>query len=265
MTRVDGAGDAGPRGDGARAAGLLWIVVGAVLILDAVIVLFTISLNSGVVATFVLGGLYLSYGLYRDRTLGQARNLLSRWLKVLVPTVSVLLLLLFVSLAVFGRTDTVSHREDAVVVLGAALKGEEVTPSLRSRLDAAVGYSVANQDAVVVVAGGQGPGESITEALAMERYLVAHGVPEDRIVREDRSTSTYENFVYTKSLLDAHFDADYTTAFITNDYHVFRAGGIAEKAGIGSTHAHADTPWVEIPVAYVRETLAITKFFLTGR
>ncbi|GAA2224729.1 YdcF family protein [Promicromonospora sukumoe] len=265
MTPVDAAGGSDPVGGGARAAGLLWIVVGAVLILDAVIVLFTISLNSGVVATFVLGALYLSYGLYRDRTRGRARNLLSRWLKVLVPTVSVLLLLLFVCLAVFGRTDTVSHREDAVVVLGAGLKGEEVTPSLRSRLDAAVGYSVANPDAVVAVSGGQGPGETIPEGLAMERYLVAHGVPEDRILREDRSTSTHENFVLTKGLLDAHFDADYTTAFITNDYHVFRAGNIAENAGIDSTHAHADTPWIEIPVAYVREALAITKFVLTGR
>ncbi|MFD7024593.1 YdcF family protein [Promicromonospora sukumoe] len=265
MTRADSAGEAGPPGGGTRAAGFLWIAVGTALILDAVIVLFTISLNSGIVATFVLGALYLSYGLYRDRTRGRARNGPFRWLRVLVPTASVLLLLLFTSLAVFGRTDTVSHREDAVVVLGAGLKGDEVTPSLRSRLDAAVGYSVANPDAVIAVSGGQGPGESITEALAMERYLVAHGVPEDRILREDRSTSTHENFVFTKSLLDAHFDADYTTAFITNDYHVFRAGRIAENAGIGSTHAHADTPWVEIPVAYVRESLAITKFFLTGR
>ncbi len=261
MTRVDSPGEAGPLGGRARAAGLLWIVVGAVLILDSVIVLFTISLNSGVVVTFVLGGLYLSYGFYR----GRVRNGLFRWLKVLVPTVSVLLLVLFASLAAFGRADTVSHREDAVVVLGAALKGEEVTPSLRSRLDAAVGYSVANPDAVVVVSGGQGPGETIPEGLAMERYLVAQGISEDRIIREDRSTSTYENFVLTKGLLDAHFDADYTTAFITNDYHVFRAGKIAENAGISSTHAHADTSWVEIPVAYVRESLAITKLVLTGR
>ncbi|MFD6443744.1 YdcF family protein [Promicromonospora sp. NPDC060204] len=250
---------------------LLWIVVGAVLILDALVVWFTSSLNSGVVATFVLGALYLLHGLHllhgsrRDRTRAGTENGLFRWLKVFVPAATALLLVLFASLAVLGRTDTVSYREGAVVVLGAGLRGEEVTPSLRSRLDVAVEYSVANPDAVVVVAGGQGPGETITEALAMERYLVAHGVPEDRILREDRSTSTHENFVLAKSLLDARLGADYTTAFVTSDYHVFRAGGIAEKAGIDSTHLHADTPWYEIPVDYVREAMAITKFVLTGR
>ena len=245
-----------------RAAGFLWIVVGAVLILDAVVVLFTISLNSGVVATFAIGTLYLFHGLYRARTRARAQHGLFRWVGILVPVVSVLLLVFFACIAAFGRADTVSHQEDAVVVLGAGLKGEEVTPSLRSRLDAAVGYSIANPGAVVVVAGGQGPGESITEAFAMERYLVAHDVPEDRILREDRSTSTYENFVLAKILLDARFDADYTTAFITSDYHVLRAGELAERAGIASAHAHANTPWYETPVAYVRESLAITKLLL---
>lgn len=250
---------------GTRTAAPLWIVVGAVLILDALVVLFRIGLNSGVIATFVLGALYLSYGLYRDRIRAGTREGLFRWVKTFVPIGTVVLLLLFASIAVLGRTDTASHQEDAVIVLGAGLKGGEVTPALRSRLDVAVGYSTANPEAVIVVAGGQGPGESVTEALAMERYLVSHGVPEDRIIREDRSTSTHENFVFTKGLLEARFDADCTTAFITSDYHVFRAREIAEQAGIDSTHAHADTPWYGIPVDYVRESLAITKFVLTGR
>jgi uncharacterized SAM-binding protein YcdF (DUF218 family) len=242
-----------------------WIVVGAGLILDALIVLFTTSLNSGVIATFVIGILYLFYGLHRDRIGAGTREGLFRWVKTFVPVVSVLMLLLFASIAVLGRTDTVSHQEDAVIVLGAGLKGDEVMPALRSRLDVAVEYSTANPAAVIAVAGGQGPGESVTEALAMERYLVSHGVREERILREDRSTSTHENFALTKGLLDDRLDAGYTTAFITSDYHVLRARGIAEHAGIGSTHAHADTPWYEIPVDYVRESLAIAKFVLTGR
>lgn len=243
----------------------LWIVIGALLILDALIVLLTISLNSGVIATFVIGVLYLLHALHRGRTRAGTRNGPSRWVKVSVLVATALMLVLFASIALLGRADTVSHQEDAVIVLGAGLKGEEVTPSLRSRLDAAVEYSIANPGAVIAVAGGQGPGESITEALAMERYLISHGVSEDRIIRESRSTSTSENFVFTKSLLDAHFGAHYTTAFITSDYHVFRAAEIAEAAGITSTHAHADTPWYEMPVDYVREFLAITKFLLTGR
>jgi uncharacterized SAM-binding protein YcdF (DUF218 family) len=141
----------------------------------------------------------------------------------------------------------------------------DVTPALRSRLDVTVDYANANADAVIVVAGGLAPGETVTEALAMKRYLVARGVAEHRIIQEGRSTSTFENFVHAKGLLDARFGTEYTTAFVTSDYHVFRAAGIAETAGVRATHAHADTPWYEVPVDYVRELLAITKFVVTGR
>ena len=244
---------------------IVWILLGAVLILDALIVSITFSINSGVIATFGIGVVYLFYGLCRDRIRASGRRALLQWMRIPILVGSALMLLLFAFIAALGRMDTVSHQEDAVIVLGTALNGEEVTPPLRSRLDVAVEYATANPDAVIAVAGGQGPGESITEALAMERYLVSRGVAEDRILREDRSTSTYENFVFAKRLLHAHFEANYTTAFITNDYHVYRAGEIAEDAGIGSTHAHADTPWYGIPVDYVREFLAITKFVLTGR
>ena len=241
---------------GTRTAAYLWTVVGAVLVLDALLVLSVVRIHTGVIATFVLGVLYLLHGLYRR---------LPRWAWVLVPILTALMLVLSAALATFGRTDTATHREDAVVVLGAALKDGEATPALRSRLDVAVDYSVANPEAVIVVAGGLGPGETVTEARAMQRYLVAHGVAEDRILREDRSTNTSENFAYTKGLLEARFGTDYTTAFVTSDYHVLRAAGIAEKAGTRSTHAHADTPWFEVPVDYVRELLAITKFVATGR
>jgi uncharacterized SAM-binding protein YcdF (DUF218 family) len=250
-------------------AAVLWVVVGAVLILDALVVLCVSSMHTGIVATFVIGVLYVFYGLSlhrtRHRTLPGAGHGPTRWLRIFVPSLTALMLLLFACLAVFGRVDTASQEEDAVVVLGAAVKDGDVTPALRSRLDVAVDHADANADAVIVVAGGLPPGEAVTEALAMERYLVTRGVAEHRIIQEGRSTSTFENFVHAKVLLDAHFDSEYTTAFVTSDYHVFRAAGIAEAAGVRATHVHADTPWYEVPVDYVRESLAITKFVVTGR
>src|SRR5690606_31612897 len=128
------------------------------------------------------------------------------------------------------------------------------------RLDVAVETSVTNPDAVIVVAGGLAPGETVTEARAMQRYLVAHGVAEHRILREDRSTSTSENFAYAEELLEERLGPDRTTAFVTSDYHVLRAAGIAQNAGVRATHVHAGTPWFEVPVDHVRELLAITKF-----
>ena len=265
MTRAAGALDPRRLDRGARLAAVLWVVVGAVLVLDALVVLFVSSMHTGIVATFVIGVLYMSYGLSRHRTRPGARQGAPRWLRIFVPSVTVLMLFFFACLAVFGRMDTASQEEDAVVVLGTAVKDGDVTPALRSRLDATVDYANANADAVIVVAGGLAPGESVTEALAMERYLVTRGVAEHRIIREERSTSTFENFVYAKGLLDVRFGTEYTTAFVTSDYHVLRAAGIAETAGLRPTRVHADTPWYEVPVDYVRECLAITKFVVTGR
>lgn len=248
---------------------VLWAVVGAVLILDALVVLFVSSMHTGIVATFVIGVLYVFYGLFRHRALSGARSAARqgppRWLRILVPSFSVLMLLFFAGLAVIGRMDTATRDEDAVVVLGTAVKDGEVTPALRSRLDVAVDHANANPDAVIVVAGGLPPGETVTEALAMKRYLVSRGVAEHRIIQEARSTSTFENFAHAKDLLDARLGTEYTTAFVTSDYHVLRAAGIAETAGVRATHVHADTPWYEVPVDYVREALAITKFVVTGR
>lgn len=252
-------------GTGVGVVTVLWMVVGAVLILDALVVLFVSTMHTGIVATFVIGVLYVLYGLSRHRTRPGARQGPPRWLRIFVPSLTALTFLVFACLAVLGRTDTASQEEDAVLVLGTAVRDGEVTPALRSRLDVAVDYANANPDAVIVVAGGLPPGETVTEALAMKRYLVTRGVAEHRIIQEGRSTSTFENFVYAKGLLDARFGKEYTTAFVTSDYHVFRAAGIAETAGVRATHLHADTPWYEVPVDYVREVLAITKFVVTGR
>lgn len=265
MMRAAGGFDLRRLDRGARLAAVLWVVVGAVLVLDALAVLFVSSLHTGIVATFVIGVLYVVYGLSPHRARPGARQGPPRWLRIVVPSLTALMLLCFACLAVFGRMDTASQEEDAVVVLGAAVKDGEVTPALRSRLDVAVDYSIANADAVIVVAGGLAPGETVTEARAMERYLVTRGVAEHRIIQEGRSTSTYENFVYAQGLLDARLGTGYTTAFVTSDYHVFRAAGIAGTAGVRATHTHAGTPWYEVPVDYVREGLAITKFVVTGR
>jgi uncharacterized SAM-binding protein YcdF (DUF218 family) len=251
-------------GAGVGVLTVLWVVVGAVLILDALVVLFVSSMHTGIAATFMIGVLYVLYGLSRHGTRTGARQGPPRWLRIFVPSLTALMLLVFACLAVLGRTDTASQEEDAVVVLGTAVQDGEVTPALRSRLDVTVDYARAHPAAVIVVAGGLPPGETVTEALAMKRYLVTRGVAEHRIIQEGRSTSTSENFVYAKELLDARLGTDYTTAFVTSDYHVFRAARIAETAGVRATHMHAGTPWYEVPVDYVRESLAITKFVVTS-
>ncbi len=181
------------------------------------------------------------------------------------------LFVLFIAFTVFvcqyGQNDNVTYEEDALIVLGAKVNGETPSLLLAERLNAALQYYDLNPDIVIVVSGGQGPNEAITEALAMERYLMAKGVPADKIIREERSTTTVENFVFSKELLDSHFDGLYKTVIVTNDFHIFRSNLIAEGIGMESSHVHAKIPLRSVPANYLRETIAIVFqiLFKTGQ
>ena len=102
--------------------------------------------------------------------------------------------------ASFARPAT--GKEKAVVVLGAGLRGEQVSGLLARRLDAALDYYRENPDVLLVVSGGQGPDEVIPEAEAMARYLAARGVPQENIIKEDKSESTEQNFEFSRVLLE---------------------------------------------------------------
>lgn len=160
-------------------------------------------------------------------------------------------------LAVHGSVDTADDDADAVVVLGAAVHGRELSRTLVGRLDTALAYHQRNPRAVIVVSGGQGPQEEVPEAVAMRDYLVSRGVTADAVVLEDRSTSTEENFAFSKVLLDQRFDDDYRVVFVTDEFHVYRAGCIAERAGLAAQHVSSRTPWYFWPANYLRETVAV--------
>ena len=166
---------------------------------------------------------------------------------------------------IYGRTDTLTGDEDAIIVLGAGLRGDRVSLTLRDRLDAAIDCFDQNPDVLIVVSGGQGPQEDITEALAMERYLMEHGVPADRIVKEDRSTSTAENFAFSKALLDKRLGENYSVAYITNDFHILRAGQVASRQGFDQiTHAHSSTVWYLVVPHCLRECVAVLWYWISG-
>ena len=146
-----------------------------------------------------------------------------------------------------------------VILLSAGIFRE----SLKNRLDAVVDYCQENPEVTIIVSGGQGPQETITEALAMERYLLEQGVREEQIVKEQMATSTRENFLYSKEILDRRFDGAYKVAFITSDYHIYRANLIAKSVGFEEiAYLGSDTPWYQILPSGIRECLAVVKQWL---
>ena len=157
-----------------------------------------------------------------------------------------------------------SHQEvpteaDYVIVLGARVKGTIPSLSLQYRIDAAAQYLLKNEETIVIVSGGQGPDEDLSEAEAMRRGLVSQGIKAERILLEDQSTSTYENIAFSKKLIPSGLE---TGLLVSNDYHLYRAGLIAKKAGLKVTGLPAKTPKIALVKSLVREYLSITKHYL---
>ena len=170
--------------------------------------------------------------------------------------------LIFASfLGIYGNVGSVDHTEDVVIVLGAGIQGERVTRPLAHRLDTAIDYWNENPDAIIVVTGGLGNRATITEAEAMARYLIARGVPESHILREELSTSTYENLVFAKEILEEAFPDGFGAVLITNDFHIYRAVRTARQVGLDVNRLGAYTDWYTWPVNYLREMLAVVSLW----
>ena len=136
---------------------------------------------------------------------------------------------IIVEIRIFSGMFSKCDREvDCIIVLGAQVKGRKITDSLKRRLDKAVFYLRKFQYTKVIVSGGQGKGEDITEADAMADYLICSGIDKKRIIREDRSVSTRENLRFSGQYIDPMTDS---IGIVTNGFHMYRAGLIAKQEG----------------------------------
>lgn len=148
---------------------------------------------------------------------------------------------------------------DYLIVLGAKVKGTGPSLSLKYRIDAAADYMLDNRETIAVVSGGQGKDEVRTEAEVMKQGLLDRGIEEERIIMEDQSTTTLENIAFSKRLLP---DEEAQGLIVTNDYHLYRSVEMARRAGLEISGVPAKTPESVRIKSYLREYLAITKYYL---
>ena len=151
---------------------------------------------------------------------------------------------------------------DYVIVLGAQMKADGPSKALQYRLDEAIRYLNENPSSKVIVSGGQGSDEHISEAQGMYEYLVEKGIEKDRIIKEDKSVNTTQNLAFSAEYLDRERDS---VAVVTNNFHVFRAVKIAEKAGYQNVCGIAakGEPFLQIN-NMMREFFGVMKDFLFG-
>ena len=154
---------------------------------------------------------------------------------------------------------------DCIIVLGAAVYGEEPSITLQHRLQGAFAYLQENPRTKAVVSGGQGAGEDISEAECMRRYLIASGINPERILLEDRSTSTKENLAFSKAVIEADGGSVDRVVIVSSGYHLYRAEQMANSLGIRATgKAGSDGYPIYMLGMYLREALAVAKLWVFG-
>lgn len=232
---------------------------GLLLFINCIWILF----RSGVSNTFLLSlGLFAgtcTYAAFYDRL----RKI--KWLNCAIFGAGIIAAVFGIFVMAYGRKDTATFQEDAAIVLGAGLRDGEPSRMLRNRLDMAVKYHFQNPEAVIIVSGGIGHGQVVSEAYIMARYLQAAGVPWELIVQEDGSHSTFQNMVLSLEILEELFPEGFQAVVITNDFHIYRAVRFTRIVGMeNATGLHGNTPVFSLPGALVREIAAIVKMWLVG-
>lgn len=150
------------------------------------------------------------------------------------------------------------RRADTLVVLGAGLlDGHRIGRVLGARLDTALALAHQQKKPVtIVVTGGQGPDESISEAAAMAAYLQAHHF-QGTIVQETQATNTLTNLMNSQRLWMQLPNQGGRVVLVTSAYHLFRTRILAHQLGLRLPGQPAPTLWSYLPIAWAREFLAI--------
>lgn len=181
------------------------------------------------------------------------------WLLFYVVLGAVVVTLIVVSSTMFPRKQVSC---DYLIVLGAQVRGRKITDSLLRRLKKAQTYLSVHKETKVIVSGGQGKGEAITEAEAMADYLQNQGIEKMRIYLEDRSRTTQQNLEFSETFFDKE---KHCVGIVSNNFHLYRACQIAKRLGYRRIEPVAASCHPLLFVNYmIREVLAVWKLWICG-
>ena len=216
----------------------------------------------------LLGGIFLCIFGYINQALYKNKTYI-KIIKIIKP-------LFFIGLTIFILTELAivgfslqknMDKADYTIVLGAGIRGETLTVTLKQRVDTAIEYANSNDEfGYIVVTGGQGPGESITEAEAMKRYLESNGIDAKKVIKEEHATDTYENLQYSKEIIEKHSGKsieNLNIKVITSGFHLLRSKMLCEKLDFGNVTYCASPIWsIFIPTYYIREFIGFYKMLV---
>lgn len=240
------------------------ITLGVLLILHVI----SINIMSGVIVAFslpiiILGIIFILYHFVKNKI--KKSQFLSKGLKILKVLLCIgIICFLGIEAVIISYPKHNEKKDDYILVLGAGLRdGTIPTATLRGRLDAAIECLKENNSSYIVLSGGQGDDEDLPESHAMSKYLQEKGVDKDRIILEDESRDTNQNFKYSKEKIKEHSHKSLdqiSVKIVTTDFHAFRSSILAKKNGyINFDNYSSPTIGYLIPITYTREAFAIVK------
>ena len=249
-----------------KALRIAMIVIGILGIADTAVFSIWSNLNLGIILPAILGTPLLIAGIFFDRLRALTEN--APWLRYAFFGAYAAVFLFMIIIG--GMIFTSAHEEpedgaDVLIVLGCAVHGNRVSLTLSYRLDRAIEYLNENPNTIAIVSGGKGQGESVSEAEAMRKYMVQKGIAAERIIEEDKSESTEENFRFSNEIINSLFPNGAKIAFVTTNFHVLRAELVAKKQGIEADGFGAKDVWYTAMNNYMRESIALAYYKLTGK
>lgn len=240
-------------------------IVGVICLLYYGVIVYYAGIQSSFAWLWLLAGVGSIVGAMVLRYLWRQEIEISRPLMTMMIGAFIIAFSIFVfieGMIVYHANKEAKPGMDYIIVLGAQVRGTRITRSLKERLEEAILYLNENPGTLAIVSGGQGPGEDITEARAMNNYLIKKGIDEKRIILEERSRNTNENILYSKKLITM---ANPEVAVVTNGFHVFRAKRIALKQGFPQVQGiAADSDPILFINYYVREFFGVLKDWTFG-
>ena len=164
---------------------------------------------------------------------------------MLIGAVALLAILFFtVEILIFSHSDgdaQIPPSARVLIVLGCQVKGETPSEMLTYRIDAAYHYMSAHPDTVAVLCGGQGNGETITEAECMFRELISRGISSDRLFLEDQSTDTAENVGFASQIVRELGYGD-EVIVVSSGFHLLRGKLLCDAVGLKAYGVAGEMP-----------------------
>jgi uncharacterized SAM-binding protein YcdF (DUF218 family) len=152
-----------------------------------------------------------------------------RWVTGVVLTVAALWVAT-VGLILLEGSRPKLRNADAILVLGAAQWNGKPSPVFKARLDHAINLHKQGYARVLVLTGGVGRRDTLSEGEVARRYALQRGVSDSTMLVDRVGVTSAESIRAAAQLMKAH--GLHSALIVSDSYHMLRVQMLARRAGI---------------------------------